>query len=68
MFVRDRAAGTTVHVSVSSNDTETGFELGSLSPAISADGQVIGFQSEGDNLAPGPATAIENIYVHDESP
>jgi Tol biopolymer transport system component len=68
VFVRDRAAGITVRVSVSSDGAETGFELGSLTPAISADGQVIGFQSEGDNLAPGPAPAVEDVYVHDESP
>jgi Tol biopolymer transport system component len=68
VFVRDRAAGSTVRVSVSSDGSETGFELGSLSPAISADGQVIGFQSEGENLVPDPPTAFEDVYVHDESP
>jgi len=67
VFVRDRAAETTVRASVSSNGAETGFELGSLSPAISADGQVIGFLSEGENLVPDPPTAIEDVYVHDES-
>jgi hypothetical protein len=57
-----------VRVSVRSNGAETGFEEGSLGPSISADGQVIGFTSEGDNLAPGPAPATEDVYVHDESP
>jgi Tol biopolymer transport system component len=68
VFVRDRAAGTTVRASVSSAGKEGGRGEGSLNPAISADGQVIGFQSEGDKLAPGRAPATEDVYVHDESP
>jgi hypothetical protein len=57
-----------VRPSASSNGTETGFEEGSLTPAISTDGQVMGFESEATNLAPGEALSQSDFYVHDESP
>jgi Tol biopolymer transport system component len=40
IFVHDRQTQSTVRSSVRSDGTETGFELGSLNAALSADGQV----------------------------
>jgi Tol biopolymer transport system component len=47
IFVHDRQTQTTVRSSVRSDGTETGFEVGSLNAALSADGQVVAFESEG---------------------
>jgi Tol biopolymer transport system component len=71
IFVRDRAAGTTTRVSVST----AGVEGDSFSemPAISADGNVVSFMSLADNLVAGdtnggggPDTGAD-IFVHDRS-
>jgi Tol biopolymer transport system component len=47
VFVRDRQAQTTVRASVATDGTETGFELGSGNASLSADDQVVAFESEG---------------------
>jgi hypothetical protein len=52
---------------VRSDGTETGFELGSLNAALSADGQVVAFESEGA-LVPEDSGFPVDIYVHDETP
>jgi Tol biopolymer transport system component len=41
VFVHDRQTAATVRASVRADGTETGFELGSLNAALSADGQVV---------------------------
>lgn len=51
--------------SVSTTGTETGFELGSGNASISANGQVIAFESEGA-LVPTDTGFPVDIYVHDE--
>lgn len=63
VFVRDRLAGTTVRVSVSS----AGTQASSLSshPSISADGQTISFRSFADNLDPLDTNGWDDIYVHE---
>ncbi len=62
VFVRDRAAGRTERVSVSS----TGAELGeSMSPSISADGRYVAFQSIRPDEDPASFTAIDDAFVHD---
>lgn len=62
VFVRDRAAGRTERVSVSS----TGRELGeSMSPSISADGRYVAFQSIRAGEDPSSFTATDDVYVHD---
>ncbi len=66
VFVRDRQAGTTVRASVTTEGAQSGFESGSLFPAISADGQVVAFSSDGI-LAP-EASHGGHAYVHDERP
>jgi Tol biopolymer transport system component len=69
VFVRDRALGTTVRVSVGA-DGETpvgnGTEFGnSLDPAISADGRVVAFMSSGQNLIAGRQIFETHVYVRD---
>lgn len=61
VFVRDRAAGSTARVSVSSSGTQ-GNGI-STYPSISADGRFVLFKSLADNLVPGSDT--RQLYVHD---
>jgi uncharacterized repeat protein (TIGR01451 family) len=63
IFVRDRVAGTTERVSVSS----AGEQANSTSdqPAISADGRFVVFTSRATNLVPGDTNDIEDVFVHD---
>jgi hypothetical protein len=67
IFVHDRQTHTTVRASVATDGTETGFELGSLNAALSADGQVVAFESEGA-LVPEDSGFPVDVYVHDEQP
>jgi Tol biopolymer transport system component len=67
VFIHDRAADTTVRASVRTDGTETGFELASFSASLSADGQVVAFESEGD-LVPQDSGFPVDIFAHDEQP
>ncbi len=63
IFVRDRVAGTTEIVSLSS----TGAQATSLCwyPAISGNGQFVAFISSASNLVPGDTNGAEDIFVRD---
>ena len=64
VFVRDRQAGTTTRVSVSSSGAQANGS--SLWPRISADGRFVAFVSVATNLAGSDANGtVEDIYVHD---
>jgi Tol biopolymer transport system component len=64
VFVRDRIAGTTERVSVSSGGGEA--NGGSDFPAISADGHFVAFVSRATNLVTGISTGgTQNVYVRD---
>lgn len=65
VFVRDRVAGTTVRDSVTSAGDEGGVSLGSTNPSLSADGQVVAFESEA-GLVPTDTGFPVDIYVHAE--
>jgi Tol biopolymer transport system component len=65
IFVHDRQAHTTIRASVRTDGTEGGLSLGSHNASISADGQVIAFDSEAA-LAPEDTEFPVDIYVHDE--
>ena len=67
IFVHDRQSGTTVRAGVASDGTETGFELDSLNAALSADGQVVAFESEGALVAEDSEFPVD-VFVHDEQP
>jgi Tol biopolymer transport system component len=63
-FTRDRVAGTTARVSVSS-DGEEGNDS-SIGPAISADGRYVAFYSCASNLVPGDANgSYPDVFMHD---
>lgn len=63
IFVRDRQVGTTTRVSVDSAGAQANGT--SYSPAISADGGFVAFQSIAGNLSPGDANHDYDIFVHD---
>ncbi len=72
VFVRDRAAGVTTRVSVSSSGVE-GDDLSGTSQinsfgderSVSADGRFVVFESEAGNLVPGDTNVRTDIFVHD---
>jgi hypothetical protein len=63
IFVHDRQTGVTERVSLSSSGDESNEE--SYSPAISADGRFVAFDSYADNLVPDDTNETEDIFVHD---
>src|SRR5690606_33451585 len=63
VFVHDRQTGVTTRVSVDSNGTEG--NLPSSSPAISADGRFVAFQSDSTNLVPNDSNAATDVFLHD---
>ena len=65
IFVRDRSAGTTERVSVSSQGEQANH--GSFSPGISDDGRYVVFRSNASNLVPDDSNQRFDIFVHDRS-
>jgi Tol biopolymer transport system component len=63
VFVRDRAAGTTVRASVDSVGVEG--NAASTKPRISGDGRFVAFGSEASNLVSGDTNGSRDIFVHD---
>ena len=63
VFVRDRQSGTTQRVNVATDGTEA--NNGSFSPAISADGRYVAFESYGSNLVPGDTNDLGDVFVRD---
>jgi Tol biopolymer transport system component len=61
VFVRDRAAGTTVRASVDSNGSEGNHE--STRAVCSADGRFIGFQSRASNFVVGDTNSKADAFV-----
>jgi len=63
IFVRDRQAGTTRRVSVTSGGSQANGD--SISPAISSNGRFVAFSSEASNLVGGDTNNKADIFVHD---
>ncbi|HSV04896.1 MAG TPA: hypothetical protein VLI07_00195, partial [Candidatus Binatus sp.] len=63
VFVHHRVSGVTERVSVASDGTQG--NLSSSSPAISADGRVVAFESYASNLAAGTSSGLPQIFVHE---
>jgi Tol biopolymer transport system component len=63
IFVRDREAGTTERVSVSSAGAQG--DMHSFHPTISADGRYVSFVSFASNLVSGDTNNREDVFVHD---
>ena len=63
VFVRDRLAGVTSLVSVSSLGVQG--EGMSEYPAVSADGRFVAFDSFATNLVPGDVDGVRNVFLRD---
>lgn len=63
VFVRDRVAGTTTRVSVSSSGKQANHD--SESPVISADGRFVAFSSRASNLVAGDTNDNPDVFVRD---
>lgn len=63
VFVHNRAANTTVRVSVSSDGMEA--NGASYTASISGDGRLIAFASEATNLVAGDTNGVRDVFVHD---
>lgn len=63
IYVRDRWAGWTRLVSVSSNGALSDGD--SSQASISADGRYVAFASGADNLVPGGTHSSSNVFLHD---
>ena len=65
VFVADRVSGAVVRVSVASDGTESNGS--SLYNDLSADGQVVAFQSGATNLVAGDTNGVPDVFVHDRT-
>jgi hypothetical protein len=69
IFVHDRSTGVTERVSVDSSgaqgNDQSGFD--GEAPAISADGQIVLFDSVASNLVAGDTHGWPDVFVHDRS-
>jgi hypothetical protein len=66
VFVRDRQAGTTERVSISSSGAQNNDPgASSTSPDISADGRFVVFASTAVNLVPGDTNGVRDVFVRD---
>lgn len=66
IFVYDRATSTTTRVSVATSGLEGNGPSGAFSPpSVSANGQLLVFESQATNLVPSGTTSPVNIYLHD---
>jgi Tol biopolymer transport system component len=63
VFVRDRAAGRTIRVSVSSSGGEG--DADSRAPSLSADGRFVAFESDASDLVAGDDGLWSDVFVHD---
>lgn len=63
VFVHDLRTGQTERVSVSSGEAQSNGS--SLLPAISANGQVVAFESGATNLVPGDTNGIDDAFARD---
>jgi Tol biopolymer transport system component len=63
VYVRDRLAGTTERISVSSSGTLGNGAAGG--GAISADGRYVAFESDSSNLVPGDTNGTFDVFVRD---
>jgi Tol biopolymer transport system component len=65
IFVRDRVANTTTRLTYGLGGADT--NGGSFAPAISANGNVIAYESDATNLVPGDVNGVRDIFVLDRA-
>jgi Tol biopolymer transport system component len=63
IFLHDRRTGQTTRVSIASGGGQA--DHFSESPAISADGRYVAFDSFASNLVPGDTNGFSDVFVHD---
>ena len=63
VFIRDRRAGTTSRVSLSSTGSQGNHA--SFGPMISADGRYVAFTSYATNLVPGDTDNVTDVFIRD---
>ena len=63
VFVRDRVAGVTTRVNVSSTGDQSNGWVGSH--GLSEDGRFVVFSSTASDLVPGDSNGTEDVFVHD---
>ena len=65
VYVRDLQAGTTTLVSRADGATGAGGDASSTQPSISADGRLVVFESEADNLSGDSVDVFSEVFVRD---
>jgi len=65
IFVRDIAAQTTRLVSVTTNGSASSRDIDVTIPAVSADGRLVVFESEADDLVPNDLNRASDIFLRD---
>ncbi|MGH2716150.1 MAG: calcium-binding protein [Thermoleophilaceae bacterium] len=65
IYVRDLVANTTTLVSRATGPSGAVADASSYTPAISADGGFVAFQSDADNLSAEDDNAVDNVFVRD---
>ena len=65
IFLRDRVANTTTRISTGPGGSQP--NAGSFAPAISADGNVIAYESDATNLVTGDSNAVRDVFVYDRT-
>jgi Tol biopolymer transport system component len=63
VFVRDRVAGTTTRVSVSTSGGQANRNSGEFDVTISADGRYVAFASDASNLVDGDMNGQTDVFV-----
>ena len=66
VYLRDRQAGTTRRISVSTAGGQANGVSGS--PAITTDGRLVAFWSVATNLVPGDTNGMDDVFLHTEDP
>ncbi len=66
IFVKERATGAIVRVSVSSSGTQSDDQ--SLEPSLSSDGRFVAFMSDATNLVSGDTNKSSDVFVRDRDP
>jgi Tol biopolymer transport system component len=65
IFLRDRVANTTTRISVGVGGAQP--NSGSYAPAISADGNVVAYESDATNLITGDTNGVRDVFVYDRT-
>jgi Tol biopolymer transport system component len=65
VFLHDLVTGETMLVSRAADGTAA--DGGSYDPAVSADGRVVGFESDADNLSTEDVDTVRNVFTRDVS-